>query len=1076
MKSQKLISLIAGIAFLVFFANAGNADTPAGGEEALFTTSVAPDALILLDLSGSMAWNPAGGDKPYGSSPSCTADTTKCTGSGCSGGFCGSSKTNCKDDCSRLAIAKRAIFNVLDDNNDNKINSSDEGSLGVRIGYMQFYNCNSDETDGSYTSGCIQIPGSGGSRRYINSKYSQIYCNSNTSCTVGSTGSYSVGGAAAAGGTPLASALGEAKIYLDAHKAADSAKACRQKFVILISDGADTYACGANGSECDGNRYKNRRQSVARAKALADAGYKVFVIGFGSTMPPYLQNTLNWMAYYGRTDNPNAANAGNTAGYSIATGCDVWTSPITNPTACCNMSSNAAACYPSGVTGCATDSAAVTAACYDSSSPYPGTGNSTSNFRASANDPGYLALSGYAFLAGDADELATAMKTAMNLIREATYSFSQSSIQSSRTTDENFVYEGSFQPVNGDPFWLGHLKKYQINADGTVGSMLLDAGTVLQSTPYTSRNMKTCIGCTSTLDNFTTSIDKSYFDATDNTDRDTIVNYIQGNATYNPDNWKLGDVFRSTPITIGSPSVFFEDYRDANNAFAAHRSNHQRTSALGNRVIVAGANDGQFHAFKTGNMTEAWSFIPPNLLSKLKTIVHTSEPTGLVHQYFVDGPVSGADVWVGSGDGKSKSSADWKTVLVFGEGRGSTGRLWSSSSTCATTGVNMSGTYAPSTCPTCTNYCGTYALDVTNSLSPTFMWRLNTFHATTQAPYIGESWSKMGMGRILMKSGSIETEKWVGFVGGGYNADNCSGGGTCDPRGKGFFVVDLSDGHILWSFTLAGNSAMKYSLPAPPALVDTDNDGFIDTAYIGDLGGNMWRFKFCTSAMLSAGSCTTSDWSGGLFFDSSSGNIRPIYTGAGVAKDGIGNLWVFWGTGDKVDPTASNAQEHFYAVKDNRTNTYTVSDISNITTASGVFDPSSTTRVGYRIQLAGSGQKILAEPTIFGGVAYFTSFTPGNPSDPCEQAGTATLNGVKFTTGAGVFGGSTPRQIDIGTGIASAPIVSIKPPGGTGSTADLYVTVSGGGLSSASTQRVNFNPPGASNMTNMIYWRDRRIQ
>jgi len=369
-----------------------------------------------------------------------------------------------------------------------------------------------------------------------------------------------------------------------------------------------------------------------------------------------------------------------------------------------------------------------------------------------------------------------------------------------------------------------------------------------------------------------------------------------------------------------------------------------------------------------------------------------------------------------------------------------------------------------------------YVFDVMNLLFLIFMWRLNTFHATTQAPYIGESWSKMGMGRILMKSGSIETEKWVGFVGGGYNADNCSGGGTCDPRGKGFFVVDLSDGHILWSFTLAGNSAMKYSLPAPPALVDTDNDGFIDTAYIGDLGGNMWRFKFCTSAMLSAGSCTTSDWSGGLFFDSSSGNIRPIYTGAGVAKDGIGNLWVFWGTGDKVDPTASNAQEHFYAVKDNRTNTYTVSDISNITTASGVFDPSSTTRVGYRIQLAGSGQKILAEPTIFGGVAYFTSFTPGNPSDPCEQAGTATLNGVKFTTGAGVFGGSTPRQIDIGTGIASAPIVSIKPPGGTGSTADLYVTVSGGGLSSASTQRVNFNPPGASNMTNMIYWRDRRIQ
>ncbi len=84
---------------------------------------MAPDALILLDLSGSMAWNPAGDDKPYGNSLSCTADTTHCTGSGCSGGFCGSSKTNCSVNCSRLAIAKRAIFDILDDNDDDTINS-----------------------------------------------------------------------------------------------------------------------------------------------------------------------------------------------------------------------------------------------------------------------------------------------------------------------------------------------------------------------------------------------------------------------------------------------------------------------------------------------------------------------------------------------------------------------------------------------------------------------------------------------------------------------------------------------------------------------------------------------------------------------------------------------------------------------------------------------------------------------------------------------------------------------------------------------------------------------------------------
>jgi type IV pilus assembly protein PilY1 len=337
----------------------------------------------------------------------------------------------------------------------------------------------------------------------------------------------------------------------------------------------------------------------------------------------------------------------------------------------------------------------------------------------------------------------------------------------------------------------------------------------------------------------------------------------------------------------------------------------------------------------------------------------------------------------------------------------------------------------------------------------------------------------MMMGRVLLKSGATETEKWVGFVGGGYNKYDCSGGGSCDSRGKGFFVVDLSNGQILWSFTLGGSAAagtgsanMKYSLPAPPAIVDTDNDGFIDTAYIGDLGGNMWRIKFCSAAALKSGSCTTSNWTGTLFFDSSTGSIRPIFTGAAVARDQSGNIWVCWGTGDKVDPTAANAQEHFYAVKDDLTSSYRVNDIDTISSSSQTYNQS---KVGYRIQLTGQGEKILAEPAIFGGVVYFTSFVPGSANDACVQAGTAKLNGVYLTTANGVFAGGV-RSMTIGTGIASAPIVSLKPSGGTGSIADLYVTVSGGGMTSASTQKVNFDPPGVSNRTNLLFWKDKRIQ
>ena len=1143
--------------------------TSRADETALFTTSTAPDALIVLDLSGSMTWNPAGDDLPYGATDSCAADASNCSGTGCSGGFCSSSKssityyaasscgtpnttncagsncangfcssarnastyyaasacstpstTNCRGtscgrtdgfcnnsvgaatfyahsscntpdtsncgyseswsdcangfcasshhssrkscqvacttsgcstpcttaacsttctsggctkSCTRLAIAKRAIFNILDDNNDNAISSSDETSLGVRIGYMRYYNCSDDDTGNSYSSGCNSLI------RAIGSSYSNI----NTS----------VSGESANGGTPLISALREAKLYMDDHKAADTARNCRQKFVILITDGSDTYGCDADGSECDSDRYQNRRDSVAKAKALGDAGYKVFVIGFGSAMPPYLRNTLNWMAFYGGTDNPNTANAGSTTAYNIVTGCDA----TTNPTACCNTS--ASACFPSGVTSCGTDSSTLTAACYDSSEPYPTTvGNSTTDYRASSNDPGYLDLSGYAFLAADADQLVAAVKAAINIIREATYSFSQSSIQSSRTVDENFIYEGSFQPITGDPFWYGHLRKYGVNTDGTVGAELWDAGEVLRDAVAADRNIKT-YKAGALIDFTAANLTNADLAVAANADRSMVVGYFRGESAYKPENWKLGDVFRSTPITVGTPSTYFDDLRDANNAFATHRTNHVRSSSpYSGRVILAGANDGQLHAFKTSDGSEAWSFVPPNILSRLKLTAHATEPTSLTHQYYVDGPVTVADVWVPSsaGTGTSKAASDWKTLLFFGEGRGAGTNLWSSSASCDS-GFNQ---YYTSTYP---NYCGYYCLDVTNSLTPAYKWRVGL--SSARAPYMGAPWSKPMISRVLVGG----NEKWVAFVGGGVAAPGAAN------SGKGFFVVDLVDGSVLWSYTMADNSNLAYPMPAPPSIVDTDNDGFIDTVYLGDLGCNMWRFKMCLAA--DGNGCGTSSWSGGRLFEAngSSGN-RPIYTSAAVTIDTDYNIWIYWGTGDKTDPTSPSAQEKFFGLKDtDRTSTRTISNMQNITSAGGEYNDSS--KQGYYMNLAGQGEKMLAEPTIFGGLVYFTTFTPsqGAGNDPCSTTGAASLYGIKYTTGGGALPlTDSPRSMIIGAGIPSAPVISLKPGGGT--TPDLYVTTSGGGSTGAQTQRANINPPGVSNRTNMLFWKDKRVE
>lgn len=987
-------------------------------ESALFTL-VAPDALIVLDLSGSMRLTPVGDymyannyysysylwDVPYYDTPGTGHEcevyiyaygtVPKYSDGSCSGPFyINPFHVGYTTDCSRLAIAKRALFDMLDDNNDSSVDEEDEESLNVRIGYMRFRDGN--DTSGDYSSGNIKLV------EPIGTQYATIWS------SINSETAYS--------GTPLVSSLSEAKAYLDYHKSKDSAEDCRQKFVILVSDGADTYSCSGDGSETQTDMYKRRRETVAKAKALADAGYKVFVIGFGSNMPYWLKNTLNWTAYYGNTDNPETVNSGNVSAYD-----------------------------PSIVTSCQTSTTSL----YDAGGP-------EEHYYANSNDPGEATLSGYAFIASSASDLTDALKQAINIIREATYSFSTASIQTSRTTDEDYIYEASFEPVNNDPFWLGHIKKYNINSDGTIGTRVWDAGSVLQSASSSSRTIHTYISG-SMIGFTTTNITKEDLDADTDAERDAIVGYIRGDSTYNPDNWKLGDIFRSAPITIATPSSSFFDAIDANNAFTTFRTDHIRTSSNGLRTIVVGANDGQMHAFSASSGTELWSFIPPNMLHKLKYMAHSSHPTGLTHQYFVDGYSTVADVWLGTGDGTAKSSSDWKTLLIFGEGCGGTSKLWSSSSSCDSGFDTIYSSSYP-------YYGGYYCLDVTNPSSPIYKWRVNP--NSSDAPYFGDPWCKIYPGRV--KAGG--NEKWVGFLGGGYNAQNCTNINKCDERGKGFFFIDLSNGNVLKSFTLASVSTMEYSIPATAAIVDTDNDGFIDTVYVGDLGGNLWRFKLCTSADDS--SCTYSDWSASLLFQSSSGVIRPIYSSPAVCKDSQNNLWIYWGTGDKEDPTAANAQEKFYAVKDNdQTTTYEISDLENIT--SSTYSTSSSSP-GWYINFTGQGEKVLAEPTVFGGVVYFTTFVPDQSGDPCSYGGDANLYAVDSITGEGVFSDEGDRSVSIGTGIPMAPVISLKP--GTALSPDLYVTTSAGSSGGeVNTQKIDFDPPTLANRTNLLFWKDNRL-
>ena len=116
-------------------------------ETALFN-SIPPDVLVMIDMSYSMKRNPAGALSPaYGNADCSVIDSWS------------------SNDCQRYVIAKRAIFNLLDDNRDGKIDSSDETSLNVRFGYGTYY------VDWDYVTE-VTTP-----RRGLGTPYADLYCN-----------------------------------------------------------------------------------------------------------------------------------------------------------------------------------------------------------------------------------------------------------------------------------------------------------------------------------------------------------------------------------------------------------------------------------------------------------------------------------------------------------------------------------------------------------------------------------------------------------------------------------------------------------------------------------------------------------------------------------------------------------------------------------------------------------------------------------------------------------------------------------------------------------------------------------
>ncbi|MGB9627792.1 MAG: pilus assembly protein, partial [Thermodesulfobacteriota bacterium] len=316
---------------------------------------------------------------------------------------------------------------------------------------------------------------------------------------------------------------------------------------------------------------------------------------------------------------------------------------------------------------------------------------------------------GKAYFATNLNELKEAMQTIFQAITGQYYGRSNPVITKARDR----LFRGNFEIKEGD--WIGHLMAW--DADPKTGVLApefaWDAGEVMKTYGRGKVYTWTDSGLNPTLKEFKPSESSLYTPTNyvnpsnedidgngitdDFVDEQTIINFtldpnyndgINGAGYYKGKraiDWKLGDIYHSTPVVIAEPSFFFTE----NDYAGFYNANKNREV-----IIYVGANDGMLHAFKNTDGGEKFAIIPKNLLGKLKDL-------RITHNFYVDSSPKAYDVYF-------KNESKWKTVLISGQRGG--------------------GPYY-------------FALDVTKPDDPKALWELT--HTN-----MGETWAKPDIGKV----------------------------------------------------------------------------------------------------------------------------------------------------------------------------------------------------------------------------------------------------------------------------------------------------------------------------------------
>jgi hypothetical protein len=433
--------------------------------------------------------------------------------------------------------------------------------------------------------------------------------------------------------------------------------------------------------------------------------------------------------------------------------------------------------------------------------------------RAGGTDAHGDGIAPFAYVATTEDELTRAIQNAIFDAAKGSYSTSQVTVSSGRQLTTG-VSSGSYVlDARVDyPSWKGHLLAYDV-ADGT-SKLAWDAAEELEKLNWWER--KVYVGTAAGLvkirvdpmakvvmnaeELFKLGLGASAQEASQ------IVRWMLGDDTV-PNKALLGPIVNSTPIDVGgvgngkgtTDDKFYEKYKDRI------------------RLTYVGSNDGMLHAFFTEDNAlgdggaEAFAYLPQSMLPKITRLFvqggQHPDPDRHIH-----GLASSAKVEdICLANCTDPDTADWRTVLVMGEGFGGS---------------------------------DAFALDITSPFArsgvadPPIRQLWHSGLVADSKNYDAHMGFAVSVPAVAYKA-STNKDDYRTIFASGYRIDKAKAG-----QGRSVVVAAASTGKFLESYQTSpwGSCAQEYALLADVAT-SRQSDSSLLGAYVGDTWGNLWRYS-----------------------------------------------------------------------------------------------------------------------------------------------------------------------------------------------------------------------------------------